>query len=348
MTAPQHDVRIRIFFSSPGDVQNEREVAQDVVQELQQLEGEELGVNLIYRGWETDTYPAIGRPQEVINQQIGDYEIFVGVFWTRYGSPTGEADSGTVEEFENALDDRDEDGIPAVLFYFCQRPASLEEIEELNQKIRVVQFRKEYGEKAGLYETYEGIDEFEEKLRHGLLETIRDVRTQLIDDAEAVPAEVAEPPSMASGDRQAGTSVDGFLDDALLAIETDFGDLAENFCSVHEDADVGITREEEGVLSGRLEIKGQTRNGCRIRRRRTDRDSELIYTSGAVAAANVSRGTTFASAKVVVENGYLGFRVESEDLDRPSGRIDAHALAHYLWRLFVKPVESMLGAAYAP
>lgn len=346
MTAPQHDVRIRIFFSSPGDVQEEREVAQDVVQELQRLEGEELGVNLVYRGWETDTYPEIGRPQGVINQQIGDYEIFVGVFWNRYGSPTGEAESGTVEEFENALDNRDEDGIPAVLFYFCQRPASLEEIEELDQKISVVQFRKEYGEKAGLYETYEGIDEFEEKLRHGLLETIRDVRNRLIDHAEAVPAEVEEPAAAVSGEPDGAATIEDFLDDALSAVETDFGDFADNFCRVHEDAEIEIIREES-ALSGQLQIDGQTRNGCKVRKRRTDRDSALIYTSGAVAASDVSRGSIFASAKVVAPNGRLGFRVESEDPNRPTGHIDAHALAHYLWSLFVKPVESMLGVAHA-
>jgi hypothetical protein len=148
------DLRIRIFFSSPGDVEKEREIARDVLEELQRLHGEEMGVNLIYKGWETDTYPAIGRPQGVINQQIGEYEIFVGVFWSRYGTPTGEAESGTVEEFERALENHDQDDIPAILFYFRQTPVEMETIEKLEQKMKVVRFREQYGDKAGLYKTY--------------------------------------------------------------------------------------------------------------------------------------------------------------------------------------------------
>ena len=54
--------------------------------------------------WETHAYPNFGiDAQDVINEQIpDDYDLFVGIMWCRYGTPTGRAGSGTVEEFERA------------------------------------------------------------------------------------------------------------------------------------------------------------------------------------------------------------------------------------------------------
>ena len=38
--------------------------------------------------------------QDVINRQLGEYDIFLGIMNTRFGSPTHRADSGTEEEFD--------------------------------------------------------------------------------------------------------------------------------------------------------------------------------------------------------------------------------------------------------
>ena len=55
--------------------------------------------------WETHTRPGIGQSaQDVINPQIGDdYDIFLGMFGIRFGTPTREWQSGTEEEFRRAL-----------------------------------------------------------------------------------------------------------------------------------------------------------------------------------------------------------------------------------------------------
>ena len=59
-------------------------------------------------GWETHATPAMGdRPQAIINKQIlAGCDLLVAVFWTRLGSPTGAAASGTVEEIEEHLQRR--------------------------------------------------------------------------------------------------------------------------------------------------------------------------------------------------------------------------------------------------
>ena len=39
-------------------------------------------------------------PQDVVNRQIGEYDLFVGILWNRMGTPTAVATSGTEEEFQ--------------------------------------------------------------------------------------------------------------------------------------------------------------------------------------------------------------------------------------------------------
>ena len=331
------DFRIRIFFSSPGDVEEEREVARDVIEELQRLEGEEIGVNLIYKGWETDTYPAVGRPQEVINKQIGDYEIFVGVFWTRYGTPTGEAESGTVEEFERALENRDEDDIPAVLFYFRQTPVKMETIEKLEQKKKVVRFREQYGDKAGLYEAYTDLDEFERKLRQGLLETIRDVRSQRISSEGDVNFAVEEAPSNYNVSVGA-MEPEEFVHESLEVVAEDF----DGFADIELDDTVRMEIEwEDSRTAFRATIYAgdQPVNRCRVAENKHRRQHLLICMIGAKAARTARRQPEMVKAHVAKEQGQLCFRVASQNLDPPEGNIDGHELAQYLWNALTAPLE---------
>lgn len=139
--------KLRVFVASPGDVTNERDALAAIVNELNStviaLAPERHAMIELVR-WETHAYPAMGRPQAVINKQIGDYDIFVGIMWKRFGSPTGVAGSGTEEEFRRAFDRWQENGTPHVMFYFSAAlvpvPRSDEDIAQLQ---RVVKFRRE-------------------------------------------------------------------------------------------------------------------------------------------------------------------------------------------------------------
>src|SRR5258708_37793925 len=61
-----------------------------------------MKVHLEAVGWETHAYPATGgRPQGFVNDQMADAcDFAIAVFGGRVGTPTGEAQSGTVEEIE--------------------------------------------------------------------------------------------------------------------------------------------------------------------------------------------------------------------------------------------------------
>src|SRR5580698_782232 len=95
---------VKLAFCAPGDVTEELKIARNIVDEWNVNHGEhrELFVKLL--NWKSDARPGIGRPQEVINQDIvDDADILVGIFWTRFGTPTGVAESGTEEEIRRAI-----------------------------------------------------------------------------------------------------------------------------------------------------------------------------------------------------------------------------------------------------
>jgi hypothetical protein len=66
-----------------------------------------------------DLYSGPGEyAQEVVNQQLNDYEIYVGLWRESRGTPTPVAPSGTVEEMRNALNRHKKWRRPWVMAYF--------------------------------------------------------------------------------------------------------------------------------------------------------------------------------------------------------------------------------------
>lgn len=76
-----------------------------MIQSWNQRNGQSRSLFFNMITWEDLVAPDIGEsPQDVINQQVGnDYDIFLGVMWSRFGTPTASADSGTEEEFQRAV-----------------------------------------------------------------------------------------------------------------------------------------------------------------------------------------------------------------------------------------------------
>jgi hypothetical protein len=138
-------VPIRVFIASPADVREERECADQVVAELNRTVGARLNIVLEAVRWETHSWPGIGEDvQEIINRQLGFPDIFVGIMWRRIGTRTPRADSGTVEEFDRALQSHRSpaQSKPAILFYMCRRPFFARTLDDVRQMTRVLRFRK--------------------------------------------------------------------------------------------------------------------------------------------------------------------------------------------------------------
>jgi hypothetical protein len=153
---------LRIFVASPSELSEERNRLEEVVKELNITIGSQSGVRLELIKWETNAYPGLGaEPQAVIDEQVGDdYDIFIGILWTRFGMPTSDAASGTEHEFRRAHSRHEKNpSLLRIMFYFRDGQVSPTQIDA-QQLLRVQQFRKELGELGSLYWTYGTADEF--------------------------------------------------------------------------------------------------------------------------------------------------------------------------------------------
>ena len=160
----QTSVRLlKVFVASPGDVKAERDALESVITEVNRTAVTQDGVVLQLVKWETDATPgvAIGGPQSVIDPQIPveECDIVIGIFWRRFGTPTTFGDSGSSHEIERACEAAIHKGKPKVMVYFCERPSTPKTREEVDQQLKVMEFRERLG-KLGLYFTYESVQDF--------------------------------------------------------------------------------------------------------------------------------------------------------------------------------------------
>lgn len=165
------DARVfQILIASPGDVQAERDVITEVIHEWNYLNSREKGIVLLPLRWETHSAPELNeRPQVVINRQVVDQcDMAVGVFWTRMGTPTEVAASGTAEEVQRV----GEAGKP-VMLYFSRQKVDLEDVD-LAEYARLAEF-KEKTYPQGLIEKYATPLEFRDKFSRHLSIKVREL-----------------------------------------------------------------------------------------------------------------------------------------------------------------------------
>ena len=153
---------LSIFVSSPSDVSEERQHLKKVVSTINQTLAKHRGVSLQLLGSE-DVIPGFGSdPQSVINEQIPeDYDIFLGILWHRFGTPTGRAPSGTIEEFERAKarHDKDPKSVRLMLYFKTAPPLSLRDIDP-SQLASVEKFRCRVKEEGGFYGEFAAAEDF--------------------------------------------------------------------------------------------------------------------------------------------------------------------------------------------
>lgn len=95
-------VVLNILIASPSDVSDDREIVERAILDWNASHFQSTGILLNPIRWETHAYPASGdRPQAIINRQIVESgDILIGIFGYKLGTPTGVAQSGTIEEIE--------------------------------------------------------------------------------------------------------------------------------------------------------------------------------------------------------------------------------------------------------
>nr|WP_315201776.1 hypothetical protein [uncultured Albidiferax sp.] len=154
---------LSIFLASPGDVTDERNRLADAISEWNKTWARNLGVRLEVIRWEDDAYPGSGvDAQDVINQQLPqDYDLFIGIMWTRFGTPTARAGSGTAEEFDRALQmNRSGPGKPNIFFYFKDSAVPPSKIDT-DQLVKLQNFKQRLKTEGILHWEFADIDQFE-------------------------------------------------------------------------------------------------------------------------------------------------------------------------------------------
>ncbi len=152
-----------VLIASPSDVSEERRTVRDALYEWNVAHGRNRGCVLEPVMWETHSTPEMGdRPQAIINRQlVENCDALIGTFWTRIGSPTGEAPSGTIEEINRIA----AEGKP-VMLYFSSRPVD-PGVLDVGQLTAVREFRSSC-RKSGLCEEYGNPEELARKLALGI------------------------------------------------------------------------------------------------------------------------------------------------------------------------------------
>lgn len=157
----------KVMIASPSDVEQERRIIREVIQEWNYVNSEDRAIVLMPVGWETHSAPSMGaRPQEIVNKQVlAECDLLTAVFWTRIGTPTGQAPSGTVEEIEKHVSED-----KPTMVYFSSAPVHPDSVDEAQYKV-LREFKAQCREK-GLVEEYGSLSEFKEKFTRQLALTV--------------------------------------------------------------------------------------------------------------------------------------------------------------------------------
>lgn len=180
----------KVLIASPGDVGDERNVIPEIINEWNTMNASISKVVLMPVKWETHSAPLLGdRPQAIINKQlVKDCDILVGVFWTRIGTNTGVAVSGTAEEIEQFVELE-----KPVMLYFSQSPIEPDKID-IGQFTTLKTFREKM-RLQGLTESYHSIPDFRQKFSRQLTINVSNIINSALDskkkEADAPKTKVA-------------------------------------------------------------------------------------------------------------------------------------------------------------
>lgn len=138
----------RIFIASPSDTIEERNKIQSVIHDWNSVNSIQYKMILQPVMWESNAIPEIGdSPQEVLNKQLlPSCDMLVGIFRTRIGTVTRNAESGTVDEINEFIKTK-----RPVSLYFCNGLTSQHEIDS-DQKFKLDEFKRSIKEKGVVWE----------------------------------------------------------------------------------------------------------------------------------------------------------------------------------------------------
>jgi hypothetical protein len=169
--------RANIAIASPDDVDGERDAIPRIFVRWNNA-NDHVFLNPVM--CESASVPTLGdHPQHILDRQMIDKsDLLVAIFWSRLGTPTPTASSGTVEEIREFIRCK---GADRVMLYFCRRDLPYD--IDAGELARLRRFKHEMRSK-GLFHQYTTLEEFEKELYRHLDIKVRD----LLNGRLALPA----------------------------------------------------------------------------------------------------------------------------------------------------------------
>ncbi|RCK29393.1 DUF4062 domain-containing protein [Thalassospira lucentensis] len=212
---------VRIFLASPGDLSNERKIASEVVNELNKTHSAYWKCNLELFGWE-DTISQYGRPQEIINRELDQCELFIGMLWKRWGTPPdndGHFTSGFEEEFVRATDRMEQTKKPFISLMFKKVHPDLLRDPGVELK-KVLDFRQnEIDKKRLIFQEFDETQEFERKLSKTISQYIYSIiEKETTEDPSSITTENNSTTLQVTGAQQKGKLFDSIAYELIQTI----------------------------------------------------------------------------------------------------------------------------------
>lgn len=129
-----------LLISCPSDVVEYIPIIETAISRFNNSYGRLNDIVIRTFHWSKDTYPEFGdHPQTLFNNQLlYSMDIVIGMFWTKFGEPTKDYNSGTEEEIEQMISMKKQ-----VFLYFLDFPVSPSKINQ-TQFDRLTAFKAKY------------------------------------------------------------------------------------------------------------------------------------------------------------------------------------------------------------
>ena len=161
---------LSLFLASPSGLDEYRRAARECAEQVRRSLATPAGVGFELVGWE-DVLPGFGRPQGVINPVLDGCNVLVGILGNRLGTPTGEAESGFVEELERMAERaRGGEDVQILIYTLALGEA---ELDDPGEKLRrVLDFRERLRGEALLRADVDGLADFRSALTLDLMRLV--------------------------------------------------------------------------------------------------------------------------------------------------------------------------------
>ena len=142
------------MVGSPGDVTHIAKRAIECINNWNILNSYDKSIALVPHHWTSSSYPSLRKPAQahIDDILVERSDALVAILGSRLGTPTNNYISGTVEEIE-----KHRAAEKPVMVFFSETLDFSQDVEQLKN---LQEYRNQL---SGLYETYNGIDDFEKK-----------------------------------------------------------------------------------------------------------------------------------------------------------------------------------------